>query len=259
MRTTGTRPTDVISTGPRPAGTRPAAAAATAATAATLFALTALTGCLPGGDSGPFAGLSASKVADKSVTALRTASSLTVKGTVRDEGKPMRLDMAVSKSGDCKGSISMADQGSFEVIRNADYVYIKADEAFYRTQVNDLPKDQADAAVAMLAGHWVKSKAAGEDSKELSALCDLDELTKEFDDSSGAKKGKVVKEGGQDALTLTTSTTDGTEELYVATHGTPYLLRAVETGKEPSDISFSGFNEPVKAEAPTGDVVDADG
>ncbi|MFG2715942.1 hypothetical protein ACGFX2_36240 [Streptomyces goshikiensis] len=233
---------------------------ATAATACTtLLGLTALTGCLPFGDKGPFAGQSGSQVANKSVDALRTADSLTVKGTVRDEGKLIRLDMAVSKSGDCAGTMQLEDQGSFELIQTSEHVFIKADEAFYRTQVKDLPKDQADAALKMLVGHWVKSKKTAEDAKELSALCDLDELLKEFDKSEGAKKGKVVTEGGQEALTLTTRISEGdVETLHVATKGTPYLLRAVATGKDPADLTFSGFNVPVKAEAPTKDVIDAD-
>ncbi|MCX4526217.1 MULTISPECIES: hypothetical protein [unclassified Streptomyces] len=232
---------------------------ATAATAATLLGLTALTGCFPSGDKGPFAGQNGSQVADKSVAALRTADSLTVKGSVRDEGKAIRLDMAVSKSGDCKGTMQLEGEGSFELIRNSEYVFIKADEAFYRTQVKDMPKDQADEVLKMLAGHWVKSKNTTEDSKDLAAMCDLDELLKEFDKSAGAKKGKVVTEGGQEALTLATRISDDDiETLYVATKGTPYLLRAVETGKDPADLAFSGFNAPVKAEAPTGDVIDAD-
>ncbi|MFD7561126.1 MULTISPECIES: hypothetical protein [unclassified Streptomyces] len=220
----------------------------------------ALTGCslLKPAASGPFPDMTGSQVANKSVTALRGTNSLTVSGNVWDAGKKMQLNMAVSKGGDCKGTISSQD-GSFELIRNAQSVFIKADEPFYRAQMKDLPKEQADAAVKTLAGHWLKSKATDEDSKELSALCDLNQLLKEFDKSEGAEKGKVTTEGGQEALTLTTKTTDGTETLLVATKGEPYLLKASNTGKEPSDVSFSAFNEPVKADAPTGkDVIDAD-
>ncbi|WP_329384646.1 hypothetical protein OG625_23690 [Streptomyces sp. NBC_01351] len=230
---------------------RPILTAAALACAATL----GLTGCSA---SGPFPDLSGSQVADKSVAALRGTDSLTVSGNVWDDGKQMQLNMAVSKSGDCKGSISTPD-GAFELIRNAEFVFIKADEPFYRAQMKDLPKEQADAAVKMLAGNWLKSKAADEDSKELSALCDLDELLTEFDDSKGAQKGKVTTVDGKQALTLTTKTTDGTETLLVATEGEPYLLKATNTGKEPAEISFTRFNEPVQADAPTGkDVIDAD-
>lgn len=235
----------------------------TAATAVACTAALGLTGCL-GSASGPFPDLSGSQVADKSVTALRGASSLTVSGKVWDEGKPMELNMAVSKTGECKGTISSPD-GSFELIRTAESVFVKADEPFYRSQMKDLPKEQADEAVKQLAGHWLKTKASDSDSEELSALCDLDELLKGFDKSQGAEKGKVVTVDGQEALTLTTQTTDGTEggdgteTLLVATQGEPYLLKATSTGKEPADLSFTGINKPVQADAPTGkDVIDAD-
>lgn len=228
----------------------------TAAAGLACAAVLALTGC--SSPSGPFPDLTGSQVADKSVDALRGASSLTVSGDVWDEGKAMKLNMAVSKSGECKGTISSAD-GSFDLIRNAEFVFIKADEPFYRAQMKDLPKEQADEAVKVLAGHWLKSKATDADSKELSALCDLDELLKEFDDSKGAQKGKTVTVDGAKALTLTTKTTDGTETLLVATEGEPYLLKASNTGKEPAEISFTGINQPVQADAPTGkDVIDAD-
>ncbi|MFG2977552.1 hypothetical protein ACGFYY_31760 [Streptomyces sp. NPDC048331] len=214
-----------------------------------------LTGCFA---SGPFADLSGSEVADKSVDTLRGAASLTVSGKIWDEGKPMELNMAVSKSGDCRGTIA-GQEGSFELIRSGELVFIKADEPFYRSQMKDMPKDEADAAVTMLAGHWLKSKASDADSKELASLCDLDELLKDFDDSKGAEKGEVTSVDGRKALTLTTKTDEGTETLLVATEGKPYLLKASITGKEPAEVSFSGIDKPVNVEAPTGkDVIDAD-
>ncbi|MET9698290.1 hypothetical protein ABZY31_15370 [Streptomyces sp. NPDC006529] len=238
---------------------RPARLTAVAVVATT--ALFTLTGCFPfgsGDEGGPFPGQSGSKVANSSLDALRGASSLTITGTVRDKGKPIKLDMAISKAGDCKGAMSIEGEGSFELIRNAQFIFLKADETFYRTQMKDSPKAEADAALAQLPGHWVKTKASAADSKELSALCDLDELLKEFDESSGARKDGVVQLAGQSAQKLTTKTTDGTENLYVATTGRPYLLKAVETGKDASEVSFSGFNEPVKADSPTSGVIDTD-
>ncbi|MFD9412239.1 hypothetical protein ACFWBN_35265 [Streptomyces sp. NPDC059989] len=228
----------------------------TVTTALACAAALGLTGCFQ--PSGPFPDLSGSQVADKSVNALRGASSLTVSGSVWDEGKPLQLNMAVSKAGDCKGSIS-SKEGSFELIRNEQFVFIKADEPFYRSQMKDLPKEQADEAVKQMAGHWLKSKASDPDLKEVADLCDLDQLLKEFEDSKGAQKGKTTTVGGQEALTLTTKTTDGNETLLVATKGEPYLLKATLDGKEPAEISFSGFNQPVQAEAPTGkDVIDTE-
>ncbi|WP_328963087.1 hypothetical protein [Streptomyces virginiae] len=227
----------------------------TATAALACAAALGLTGCFA---SGPFADLTGSEVADKSVDALRGAASLTVSGKVWEDGKPLELNMAVSKSGECRGTIA-GQEGSFELLRTSEFVFIKADEPFYRSQMKDLPKAEADEAVKQLAGHWLKSKATDADSKELASLCDLDELLKEFDDSKGAEKGKVTSVDGRKALTLTTKTDEGTETLLVATEGKPYLLKAGITGKEPAEVSFSGFDKPVNTEAPTGkDVIDAD-
>ncbi|MGW6983633.1 hypothetical protein ACWGE1_30030 [Streptomyces sp. NPDC054932] len=227
----------------------------TATAALTCAAALGLSGCFA---SGPFADLSGSEVADRSVEALRGASSLTVSGKLWEEGKPLQLNMAVSRTGDCRGTVA-GREGSFELIRNSAFVFIKADESFYRSQTKDLPEEQADEAVARMAGHWLKSKASGEDAKELSALCDMNELLEEFEENRGAEKGEVTAVDGEKALTLTTKTAEGTETLLVATEGEPYLLRATVTGKEPGEVSFTGIDEPVRAEAPDDkDVIDAD-
>ncbi|MBW5485451.1 hypothetical protein [Streptomyces bambusae] len=232
-----------------------------AVTTAALIGLGGLTACLPGlglADDGPFPGQSGSQVADRSTEALKGASSLTVTGTVRDKGKPIQLDMAVSKSGECRGTMAMPGEGSFELIRTAEHIYIKADEAFYRAQVKDMSKNEADAVLKQLVGKWVKSKASEQDSKEIAELCDLDQLLGTFQKTKGTSKGGVEQVDGEYAVKLTTRTKEGTETLYVATKGEPYLLKAVLTGQDPASVTFSKFNQPVQAQAPTSDVVDTD-
>ncbi|MFJ3925475.1 hypothetical protein [Streptomyces sp. NPDC090022] len=237
----------------------PRTARLTLVTAAALTGLSGLTGCLPGTtDAGPFAGQSGSEIADRSTAALKGATSLTISGTVRDKGKPIQMDMAVSKGGDCRGTMTLPGEGAFELIRTGELVFIKGDETFYRTQVKDLPKDQADEVLRQLAGKWVKSRATAQDSKDLSELCDLDQLLTMFEKSKGTVKGGTADVGGKEAVKLTTMTQDGIETLYVATQGEPYLLKAVLTGKDPADVTFSKFNEPVQATPPAGEVVDSD-
>ncbi|MCJ1678958.1 hypothetical protein MTF65_16760 [Streptomyces sp. APSN-46.1] len=227
-----------------------------AAAAAAALGLAALTGFTPAGDDDPFPGQSGEQVAEKSLAATRAATSLTMKGTAQAKGTSVWMDIQVSRSGDCKGTATVKGQGSFELIRNAKDVFLKADEGFTRAQLKHVPKEQADATVDLMADRWVKFSGTDPLFKELTPLCDLDELLGGSGQAEGAKKGKVVEEGGQEALTVSVPYEDGTQEFYVATHGTPYILRLVQTGEESGDFSYSGFNKPVDAKAPPGDVLD---
>ncbi|MGW6269274.1 MULTISPECIES: hypothetical protein [unclassified Streptomyces] len=211
-------------------------------------------------ETGPFPGLSGPDIVDKAVKATSGARSLSVKGSVPDEGGTITLDMAFDTKGQCAGTMGMGGEGSLDLITTARTVYMKYDEEFLRAQGKGQPKAETQAAVDMLAGRWVKTSATGADAKDIAAFCDLDVLLADFKDvDSDADRGKTTTVDGTPALTLTE--TDGADRytLYVATKGKPYLLKVVnETAKTPETLTFGDFDEPVDATPPTGDVMDID-
>ncbi|NGO81361.1 hypothetical protein G6045_37735 [Streptomyces sp. YC504] len=209
----------------------------------------------------PFADASGPEIADQAVEATSSAKSLRVKGTVPDaELGAITLDMAMDTKGVCAGSMSVGGQGKAEIVNDGRTVYMKYDEAFLRAQSKGEAKAEVDAAVDMLGDRWVKTSATGEGSEDLKAFCDLDQLLGEFKGGdSAARKGKVTTVDGQEAITLTENDGSGTYTIYVATKGKPYLLKLTsDAAKDGEDLTFTDYDKPVDAKAPTGDVLDLD-
>ncbi|MGW1767963.1 hypothetical protein ACWCQL_28455 [Streptomyces sp. NPDC002073] len=249
--------------------------AATALASAALLGLTACGTSGSGSDSGsssasgsaakpaaqkaPYADLSGPQLLEKSLAATRKATSMTVKGSVTEDKKPMTMELSLSTGDECRGSMATAGEGRFELIKSKKNAYVKADEAFYRAAGKGEPKEQTDAVVKMLADRWMKSPADSPDAKDFTGICDLDELLKEFEDNSGtAHKGAVTTVDGQQAVALTVPADGGTGTVYVAAKGEPFLLKAVQKdGDDPGEMTFSDFNRPVDTTPPADkDVVD---
>ncbi|WP_329291747.1 hypothetical protein [Streptomyces pseudovenezuelae] len=242
-----------------------------------------LTGCQPGQDKADsstsaagasaesgtpaakkeaFAGLTGGEIAEQATKATTGASSLRMKGDIPDDesGATISLDVLLNKKGECAGTIGMGGKGKAGLIKTGDVVYMKFDEAFLREQSEGESKADTDAAVAMLAGKWTKSKATGEDAKEFEDFCDLGTVLDGADGAdSDASRGKAATVDGVPAITLHEK--DGKERytLYVATEGKPYLLRIDSTaGADQGSVAFSDFDEPVPTGKPSGEILDLD-
>ncbi|MET7732800.1 hypothetical protein ABZT02_15720 [Streptomyces sp. NPDC005402] len=242
-----------------------------------------LTGCQPGQDKAdtsssasgasagsgkppakkePFAGLTGGEIADRATKATTGATSLRMKGDIPDDesGATISLDVLLNKKGECAGTIGMGGKGKADLIKTGDVVYMKFDEAFLREQSEGESKADTDAAVAMLAGKWTKSKATGADAKEFEGFCDLGSVLDGAEDTdSDASRGKTATVGGVPAITLHEKDGKDRYTLYVATQGKPYLLRIDSTaGADQGSVTFSDFDEPVPSQKPAGDILDLD-
>ena len=231
-------------------------------------ATASLTGCLSGEDKadnkpkGPFAGLSGGEIADRSVKATTGASSLRMKGDVPDDesGGTIRIDMALDKKGECAGTMSMGGKGKADLIKTGDTLYAKYDEEFLRDQAGGDSKEETDAVVKMMAGKWTKMAATGSDAKDIASFCDLDTVLADATDvNSDATRGRTTTVDGTPAIVLHEKDGKDSYTLYVATQGKPYLLRIdSKSAKDPGTLTFTDYNKPVPANAPSGKVLDLD-
>ncbi|MCB5166258.1 hypothetical protein LG634_15620 [Streptomyces bambusae] len=208
----------------------------------------------------PFADLSGPQIHEKAYAATTAAQSMRLKGKVRTDGKDVGMDLALNLKGECSGTVTLGGTGTAEIIKSSEVIYYKGDAKLYRSQAKDMPKNQADAMVAMLADRWLKMKASSAEARQSAQMCDLEKLLASFGKSSPvARKGAPATVDGRQALTVTAPSEDGLETYYVATQGEPYLLRATKDGKEPGDITFSDYNKAVDLTPPADkDVIDAD-
>ncbi|MER6674918.1 hypothetical protein [Streptomyces sp. NPDC000983] len=209
-----------------------------------------------------FAGLSGGEIAERAVKATSGADSFRIEGDIRDEesGGTISLNMAMDRKGDCAGHMSMGGEGRADLIKNGDTVYMKYDEDFLRAQSEGEPKEEVDAAVALLAGQWTKMSATGEGAEELTSFCDLDAiLGDDTDGKSDATRGETSTIDGTPAIALHEKDGEDDHTLYVATEGEPYVLRMVsKSAADPGSLTFSNYDEPVAADKPTGDILDLD-
>ncbi|MFD7710710.1 hypothetical protein [Streptomyces sp. NPDC059786] len=228
-----------------------------------------LTGCSSGGDKadskpkGPFAGQTGGEIADRAVRTTSDAGSLRMKGDVADDesGGTITLDMALNKKGECAGTMSMGGRGKADLIKTGGTLYMKYDEKFLREQASEGDsKAETDNTVALLAGKWTKMSASGQDAKDITGFCDLDSVLGGAEDvHSNATRGKTTTVDGAPALVLHEKDGKDRYTLTVATEGKPYLLKIVgDSATDPITLTFSDYEKPVPAKAPTGKVLDLD-
>ncbi|MGW3244267.1 hypothetical protein [Streptomyces sp. NPDC001070] len=194
----------------------------------------------------------------KAVAAMKSASSMTVDLDGISDGERMKYRMTMTGTGDCKGEVT-ADGGTVQLIKVGPSLYMKGDDAFWKSQGAD-----GAAAQHLIGDRWMKTKASGPDSKDFLQACDLNaflaEMEKDTGGDLGEKKGEPATVAGIPALPLTGKDGAETTTAYVATEGKPYVLKVVtKGGKEPGTLIFSDFGKPVDITAPAAkDAVDID-
>ncbi|MFD8691212.1 hypothetical protein [Streptomyces sp. NPDC059651] len=210
-------------------------------------------------ESAPFADLSGPEVANKAVTATKKVKSLKIDVDTTADGSRVSAHLSSNTAGDCTGTMAIGPVGAMEIRRTGDTVYTKFDEAMLREQSKGEPAEDIDAAVDMLAGHWLKSKASDPDNKEMLELCDLSSLLKDFEaNDTGAKKSGRTTVDGHPALRLTEKDSEGTYTILVSTEGAPYILKVdSKGGDDPMSMTLSEFDKPVVVSKPAvKDIVD---
>ncbi|MFE6838876.1 hypothetical protein ACFVFI_29065 [Streptomyces sp. NPDC057705] len=226
----------------------------TAAVALAGAAALGLTGCLDK-PSRSYPGASAPKMLNESVTALRSASSFTVSGKTVTKGVPTRVELSISKTGECTGTMSMPE-GVLKVVRTHDHVYLQGDEAFARAQTQDLPADEAEQAFKDTTTLWMRKEASDPSLKGLASLCDRDGMLKAFYSFSGdAVESGPAEAAGRKAVSIVAAK----HVFLVAAEGEPYLLKVTKAGPEGLDLAYTGINQPVQVDVPAeADVYEVD-
>lgn len=217
--------------------------------AALMVAVAPLSACGSGGaDDDGFTKQSATKMVDVAEVDTKKATSVRLAGTIEDDGQRIKMNMAVSKSGDCKGSMTMVGKGSVQLLAVGGKTYMKPDEKFWRAFAGK----QADQVMQMVGRKWADLGDKGFDE-----FCDLDQLLEdESKDDGKVTKGKTGSVNGTDAIELIQ--VDGKDEthVWIATGSPHYLLKMCKVKpKNEGCMTLSDYNKPVGAKAPAaGDI-----
>lgn len=228
--------------------------AARAAAGAAAVALTVTGGAVAQADD-DIASLSAEQIADRSRDALLQVSSLhlSARGSLDGSGDRMSVDLTLDRAGNCAGGVDMGEDGSVEIVKRADDVWLKPDRAFWETHV---PIGGATFD-AILDGRYLQAKADDARLLTVTEVCDLDTFRELITDNRDAAergtltKGRETEVDGAPVIPVTRAQGEERLTVYVATEGEPYPVRiTVQGAEEEGTVNFSGFDRPVPAETP---------
>jgi hypothetical protein len=203
---------------------------ALAAASVTCLAVTACGGSGTGGGASPspsasatvadpLAGLSGDQVVAKAVAELKDVPSFTMAGTVTDSSGTYNVNLSYKKGSGCQGTVAQPGKGSFAMVVIGATAWVKPDDAFWKANAGS----QAAAAIALLAGRYLKGSTSNASVASLTKLCDVKSLASSLTEATGVAKGPVTVMGGQRVLPLTDKAKGGT--LFVTDANPPRILQ----------------------------------
>lgn len=133
-------------------------------------------------------------------------------GRMPDEGPGgiVRLDLVLSEKDECSGTL-------------------RYDEQFFRAQDAGMSAEEIDAGVDLLAGTWVKTLYEDPNVKKIKEFCTLEKAFGGRDLRSNATRGETTTIDGTPAIALPEKNSKEHVTAYVATKGTPCILRLQAT------------------------------
>ncbi|WP_250300477.1 hypothetical protein OG204_03565 [Streptomyces sp. NBC_01387] len=217
--------------------------------------LTIAAGSSASADSGT-GSLSAQQIGQKAHDALFSSTSLHLKvqGSFDESGNASSIDLTLDKQANCKGSVSVGGQGSIQIVKRGNSVWIKPDATFWKNQV---PGGNATSAV--LHGRYLGGSAKESPLEDIAQVCDLNAFLSATKDDTGDSpnaltKGKETTVDGVAVIPLSSERNGRKEILYVAAHGKAYPVRlSVQGNTAHATVGFSDFDKPVPTSTPTPD------
>ena len=190
-----------------------------------------------------------SAIAETAFTEMRGADSLRVLGTVESKAGFTHVDLSVDGT-DCTGTID-TEAGAFQLIKNGDGAWFRADERFWRSQASS--KRAGDRAWGTYRGSWVVL----EERNEFVRLCDVQALLDSFtlDESSTQQiieEDSVEEVGGVEAVPLNGSDGKKRTTVWVAMTSPHRVIKMAptdDTGR-PDELYFEDVGAAVRAESP---------
>lgn len=198
-----------------------------------------------------FAKQDASEISKSAMKATQDIKTVRITGPQQDKGREMFVDMWVSRSGDCRGTLRMA--GNNVDLRRVDgRTWFKGDSGFF----NIISGSRAPrAALEKLSTRWVELDGGVANRKALDKLCDLDAMFKDVRTLTNEEEvtvGDEVDLDGSPAVEMSSSPGGThTERVWIASEAPHHILKAsTDESRQRATYAFSEFNEELSVTKP---------
>ncbi|WP_329584979.1 hypothetical protein OG500_31635 [Kitasatospora sp. NBC_01250] len=169
------------------------------------------------------ASLSGHEILRQAASALESAESVRVSGTVVSGGRTSSVNLQTTLGGDCQGTVGISGAGELEIRHSGDRTWVKPDAAFWKYLAGQQGHPETGDQVARrLANRYLTGVGTDAATKQVTAACDIaNQLGSELDQGSSATVGGTGTVNGVDALTVTSVDGDATGTISVATSAKP--------------------------------------
>jgi hypothetical protein len=175
-------------------------------------------------------------------SAVATAHSVRVVGSVKSDGGTVTLDLTLVSGRGGTGTIGI-DGTRARIARVGNTAYIDGTAAFWR-------RYGAGALAGRLAGRWISGPATSDEFGSLRSFTSIAGLYAEFTSSaSGWRKQRMTTVRGTRAFTLIDS---AGEVLTIAAVGAPYPLALRGGAGATGAVTFTGWGSSFAIAAPRG-------
>jgi len=185
----------------------------------------------------------------KNTAALRSVAFV-LSGT--SHGQPITIEGTAGKASGA-ATITLGSATISVALVNKT-VYFKGDQSFYQQQ------GASAAKAAQLAGQWVSAPTSDSQFSQFDQFLLAKSLfiqAAQGVTGTGIQYAKLGNATINGTPTIKVSVDDpkktsGSGIVYVATTGSPYLIRAGQAGAQGDTVTLSNFNEPINVEIPQG-------
>lgn len=176
-------------------------------------------------------------------SALVSLKTVHVKGNVQASGNTTAMDLSISTTGSCMGTVTFVGQ-TMSVIEVAGTYYLRAPKAFWTMQMNA-------KAAAKAANTWVTGLPPG----IFDSFCNLATFAKSAASdpilSGEPKVLGALTVNGSPVTNLQVNSQRGNAVLSITKSSPHYLVKVVLTDGSMSE-EFSEFDQPINVSAPAG-------
>ena len=205
-----------------------------------------------------FAARTAKEIFGAAKQDITSLEAVHVSGSIRQDGASGTINLSVSRSGECRGSVAF-DGIHFDLLVAEKRHFFRPDEAFFR-RIGQSPAD-AQLSVTKVGDRWVE-----DGKRHVGEVCDFQELFDMSDQGHQSLRkalpGKVTVSGpvdlmGIEAMLLSSTGAKGDYNMYVAVDEPHHVvqLTAVGTKKADGSLTYTEYDIPVDTDVPAPDQI----